>query len=308
MKIASLGYMTLEVTDLDYWRTTLPGLLGLQAVEGPGSGSVWVRVDERAWRVEVSRSVTNRLSVLGWEMATDDDLTAAEAELAALGHDPQRGSEELKSRRLVRELVSFTDPFGFRHELFTGHRVLPNSFAPARPVSGYVTGDQGLGHVVLNVPDFAAAHRFYTGRLGFRLSDTMAFQPPGAPAPMRLNFYHLNARHHTLAFGETPGSFGIHHLNLQVDSLDDVGIAYELCQRASVPMTMTLGRHTNDRMVSFYMVTPAGLAIEYGWGAIEIDDQWSTTSYEAPSSWGHHFVPDTPAGMLEPFERSTAIA
>jgi len=52
----------------------------------------------------------------------------------------------------------------------------------------------------------------------------------------------------------------------------------------------TLGRHVNDRMISFYMATPSNFPIEYGYGGLVVD--WSRhTVFEAtsPSLWGHDF-------------------
>lgn len=63
---------------------------------------------------------------------------------------------------------------------------------------------------------------------------------------------------------------------------------------------MTLGRHTNDQMVSFYVRTPAGFDIEYGWGATEVDEQtWSVAKYSRTSVWGHEMA-DLEPGALEP--------
>ena len=70
-------------------------------------------------------------------------------------------------------------------------------FTPGRPMSGFVTGEQGLGHVVLIVPDLAAAEAFYTDVLGFRLSDSVE-------AGLSLRFLHCAghaARHHTRRAG-----------------------------------------------------------------------------------------------------------
>ena len=52
--------------------------------------------------------------------------------------------------------------------------------------------------------------------LGFRLSDRIE-------AEVCLRFLHCNSRHHTLAFAAVPGMVGMHHLMLEVGSLDDVG-------------------------------------------------------------------------------------
>jgi hypothetical protein len=41
-------------------------------------------------------------------------------------------------------------------------------------------------------------------------------------------------------------------------------------------------------MVSFYMRTPSGFEVEYGYGARTIDDSiWKVERHEAPSIWGH---------------------
>lgn len=33
-----------------------------------------------------------------------------------------------------------------------------------------------------------------------------------------------------------------------------------------IPLVMGLGKHSNDRMYSFYFKNPSGWAFEYGWG------------------------------------------
>lgn len=75
---------------------------------------------------------------------------------------------------------------------------------------------------------------------------------------------------------------------LQLQSLDDVGATYDLCQTQEVPIAMKLGKHTNDHMVSFYLRTPSGFNVEYGWGAREVDDSiWQVQVHTAGSIWGH---------------------
>ena len=44
--------------------------------------------------------------------------------------------------------------------------------------------------------------------------------------PFRAYFFHVNARHHSLALIET-GRNGMHHLMVELFSLDDVGQSYE---------------------------------------------------------------------------------
>ena len=80
-------------------------------------------------------------------------------------------------------------------------------------MAGFVTGSQGLGHVVLLVPDLDAAERFFTEALGMRRSDTVE------GGGFDLRFFHCAgsaARHHTVAFAAVPGMAGLHHLMLEV--------------------------------------------------------------------------------------------
>ena len=69
--------------------------------------------------------------------------------------------------------------------------------------------------------------------------------------PFRAYFFHVNARHHSLALIET-GKNGMHHLMVELFSLDDVGQAYDIALTQQDRVSVTLGRHTNDFMTSFY--------------------------------------------------------
>jgi 2,3-dihydroxybiphenyl 1,2-dioxygenase len=164
-------------------------------------------------------------------------------------------------------------------------------------MDGFVTGAQGMGHIVLLAPDLQEAHRFYTEVLGFKVSDRVI------DGPRELIFYHCNGRHHSLAIGSPrPGARGAHHLMIEVRSLDDVGRAVELCEKHGVPVSKSIGRHTNDRMVSTYLFSPSVLRVEYGSGALAIDEVWEPKTYASSSIWGHKELrPDLPpAMMIEP--------
>src|SRR5699024_5308720 len=89
----------------------------------------------------------------------------------------------------------------------------------------------------------------------------------GRPAdgdPAWLRFLGCNPRHHSLAFTPFPNPTGIIHLMVEVGSADDVGLALDRALRRKVKMSASLGRHVNDKMLSFYMKTPGGFDCEYG--------------------------------------------
>ncbi len=159
-------------------------------------------------------------------------------------------------------------------------------------MAGFVTGAQGLGHVVLLVPDLDDAERFVTEALGLRRTDTVE------GGGLDLRFFHCPgsaARHHTVAFAAVPRLAGLHHLMLEVTSLDDVGTALDVIGAREIPLAMSLGRHTNDLMTSFYVRTPSGFEIEYGTGGVVVDDDtWTVGSHQRGSRWGHHPPSDGP--------------
>jgi 3,4-dihydroxy-9,10-secoandrosta-1,3,5(10)-triene-9,17-dione 4,5-dioxygenase len=88
--------------------------------------------------------------------------------------------------------------------------------------------------------------------------------------------------------GETPS--GIVHLMMEVGGSDDVGLCLDRALRRKVPMSATLGRHVNDKMLSFYMKTPGGFDIEFGCEGLEVEDGgWVARESTAVSLWGHDF-------------------
>jgi extradiol dioxygenase len=298
MKIMSLGYLRVESPDAKEWATFGPEVLGLALSDDGRNGpdSVALTNDDRPGRLTVTAGERNRVNRIGWELPDAEELERAAAQLSDAGVEVRRATDEWRHAARVRDLISFTDPAGFTHELFWGQLVVPNSFRAGRAMSGFVTAGQGLGHVVLIVPDLVEALDFYRRVLGFRVSDEIDMHGN------RLVFFHVNSRHHSLAIMGIPGARGLHHLMLQVDSLDDVGAAHDLCANRGIPLAMTLGRHTNDRMFSFYLRSPSGFEIEYGWGADVVDDedQWVVTHMQTTSIWGHRPGDAPPPGCMEP--------
>jgi extradiol dioxygenase len=298
LKIMSLGYLRVESPEAKEWTTFGPDVLGLATSEDPlgRPNVVSLTNDDRPGRLTITEGPANRMTGIGWELPNAEELDRAATELAAAGVEVRRGTDEERTAARVRDLISVTDPAGFVHELFYGQLAVPGSFRPGRAMSGFVTGGQGLGHVVLVVPDLAPSLDFFRRVLGFRISDEIDMMGG------RVVFFHVNPRHHSLAILAIPGVRGLHHLMLQVGDIDDVGVAHDLCAERGIPLAMTLGRHTNDRMFSFYVRTPSGFEVEYGWGAETVDDEneWVVTHMVSPSLWGHKPGAAGPPGCLEP--------
>jgi 2,3-dihydroxybiphenyl 1,2-dioxygenase len=291
--LQALGYVGFGSADLDDWRQFGTGLVGLQAVER-GPSLLAFRMDDRKQRIVIDRAMPEGSRFFGWEVADAAALDLLAARLESAGVEVTAEPQTLADTRRVGGLISFHDPAGNRLEAFYGAEIDETPFLPGRSISGFRTGPLGVGHAVLTVAKLDAVMPFYVDLLGFRLSDYIE-------KPFRAYFFHINARHHSLALIET-GRDGMHHLMVELFSLDDVGQAYDVAQGQPERVSVTLGRHTNDLMTSFYAKTPSSFMIECGWGGRDIDPpKWKPFEVKAgPSLWGHERV------WLPPADREVA--
>jgi 2,3-dihydroxybiphenyl 1,2-dioxygenase len=293
MTLQALGYVGFGSSALEDWRHFGTRLVGLQAVERSPSLLAF-RMDDRKQRIVIDRSMAEGERFFGWEVRDADALDALAAELERAGVEVTAEPQSLADNRRVRGLISFADPAGNRLEAFHGGVIDDTPFRPGRSISGFRTGPLGLGHAVLTVENVEAVMPFYVDVLGFRLSDYMQ-------KPFRAYFFHINARHHSLALLES-GRNGMHHLMVELFSLDDVGQSYDVALSEPDRVGVTLGRHTNDFMTSFYARSPSSFMVECGWGGREIDPStWQAVEMkDGPSLWGHE------RNWLPPAERVAA--
>ena len=243
------------------------------------------RYDEQVWRLSLAASGEDDLTFIGLEVNSIEALEALAKALKEKGISVDQGSEALCAERGVSAMICCEDPFGLAVELYVGERLAGNPFKPAREHAGFVTGDMGLGHIVLSAPDEAAATGFFMESLGFNLSDHVLLGPEGRQ--LRLTFMHCNSRHHSLAIAPIPAPKRLNHIMMEAATMDEVGRTLDIVQRSNVPVSSSLGKHTNDMMVSFYMQTPSGFDIEYGCEGLAITDDWTPSVHYAPSLWGH---------------------
>ena len=287
MDIHALGYLRLEATDLDAWERFARDGLDME-VRRHGDSELRIRIDERPARLVIAAGDANRLTAVGWEAASLSALARVTAALGDAGHAVTEATADELADRRVEAMVHVEDPNGTHLEIYAGpaldHRPVTSSAG-----SRFVAGDLGLGHVVLPEPEIDAAMDFYQDVLGFQHRDSMRLPgmgPDGTDAWIR--FLGCNPRHHSIALFQGPVPSGIVHLMVEVDDLDAVGRGLDRCRDLEAPLSATLGRHTNDQMVSFYVGTPGGFDVEYGTGGLVVDpDSWVTTEITAVSYWGH---------------------
>jgi extradiol dioxygenase len=279
MELLGLAYVGLNTAKPDEWEDFAHEVLATPTTRE--DDRLLLRMDERVYRFDVRNAAEDSLGWLGWEVGSADELAAWETHLAKQGVQAKRASVEERTDRKVLDFIWFHDPGGIRNEISYGQGADFRPLEFARPMEGYLTGDLGMGHAVVGVEDYQANYDFYVDTLGFRVSDIFR----GFIA-----FLHCNPRHHSLALVESD-SPGLRHVMMEVHTLDDLGFAMDAAYARDI-VTQTLGRHTNDRAVSFYMRTPSGWDIEYGWSGQHVDDEiWAVRQLVGPPSlWGHQKI------------------
>jgi len=289
-EIRALSYFVAQIDDLHKWRDYAENVLGMMTSEAPGGG-LYIKMDNRPFRMLVVEGAPDRYLASGWELGSKPAFDALLEKLSSKQVAFELQSAEFCRQRGVNEAAVLFDPCGNRHELTWGYLSDCEPFVSPQGVPRFLTGDMGLGHTVLPAPDFDACAAFYRDVLGFAISDIFNFRPdPNGPA-IRIHFMHCgNARHHSLAIAEYDVPSKCVHVMVEVDSMTEVGRAHDRRVAHKVPLSATLGQHLNDQMTSFYMKTPSGFDLEYGWGGLQVDwDKHTAFEFTKVSIWGHDF-------------------
>jgi 2,3-dihydroxybiphenyl 1,2-dioxygenase len=282
-----LGYLGLEVADVPAFETFMRDTVGLV----PGDDPHHFRNDGKAWRIAVQEGPRNDAAYAGFEAVDDRAFAATVARLRANGFDVHAGTDDERKARAVDDLAWCVAPWGTRVEIVHGLRDAVAPFASELVPGGFLTEHEGFGHAVFAATDLAEAHRFATEGLGMEQSDWLEMDAGGFTLEVR--FYHCNARHHSLALAGVPFDVPtkLHHVMVEANRVDDVGTAFDRAFASGLPIANGLGKHPNDEMFSFYVVTPAGFQLEFGTGARTISEPWTGNQmYDRISAWGHQPV------------------
>jgi catechol 2,3-dioxygenase-like lactoylglutathione lyase family enzyme len=135
-----------------------------------------------------------------------------------------------------------------------------------------------IGHVVLNVSDLKRSVEFYTGVLGFRVSDIYGEDMmPGGMVFMR-----CNPDHHGIALvggAGSPGKGDLHHLAFEVGSLDEVFRARRHLRERGATIVFE-GRRRAGVQIAVEFLDPDRHNLEIYWGL----DQIGTDGASRPAS------------------------
>lgn len=283
MGIRKLGYVGLNVTDLDAWTDLLGRTLGVAVTTEKAGGEevALAELDDFRYRLALYPGVEDGPRHVGWIVDSPLDLDSLTCRLEHSGFAVEEGRADEAALRGASQFRYFTDPVGHRVEIALGETKVRTAAARA---AGAGRGVTGLGHLVLAGPKLAELRDLYETVLQFKLTD---FRAPG------LYFLRCNPNRHSITLARAEAAF-IHHLELEHGSLDDVGHAHRRARSNGVPISIGLGRDMNDRVVSFYVRNPSGFHLELGCDGIEVGNDWLPHDFGVPDVWGHHHAHANP--------------
>lgn len=279
IELIDVRYARMGTADLEGAVRFATEIVGLETVRRE-DGRVYLRGDDRDHNV-VYFNGDPKDHVLGFELADEQGLEDAIAELKAADIPHRRGTDAECADRRVTDFVSFQDPTGNWFDLVV------------RPFHGtrryFPTRDAGItefSHVGLRTSNAPRDEAFWTTHFNIHANDWIG------PAPL-LSF---DAVHHRIALfpADSPG---IQHLNFQVASIDDVMRSYYFMRDRQVHIVFGPGRHVTSGAMFLYFEGPDGMVYEYSHGVRMIDDpsyrprQFPFTP-EAFCAWGAR--PDIP--------------
>jgi len=297
MSVSSVGYLRLGVADPSAWIEFGTSILGLmEAGRADGQGARFLRMDDHPFRFMVEPAEKEGLIATGFEYRNRDAWQETCDALVAAGFEIEAGSSEEAARRCVTGFVSTRDPSGNLLELYYGRALDYTPFNSPVGINNFVTGDEltgdmGFGHAVLPAPNTEETIDYFTQLIGLGISDDLTPPMPEGAPDTRIIFLHAdNPRQHSLALYNNPHPAGVVHIMVEVETMDEVGLAMDRAKAANVPIIASLGRHVNDNMCSFYVMSPGGIAVEFGYDGLLVDwDNYTHTVSTIGDLWGHEY-------------------
>lgn len=277
--IKELAYIVIDEGDVEAWSGFGTQLLGFEVQRHRSVLTMKMDLSPPRYFV-LERKSNSSYPTLGWLTADADTLDVIGTRLKdfAISSSPL-ADVDLRFRQAAGGL-RFVCHNGISHEIVYG-RGDGAPYQPTSDVTGFVTGEGGMGHTAWLIPDIAAMDRLMLGALGMTLREEIS-----APN-VQGHFYGCNPRHHSLAaFGNR--ELHLEHVMVEMNELDDVGRAMDRCDALGYKLLQPLGRHRTDHMVSFYVETPSGFGMEIGFDGVLCGDDWiEQREHRRRRAWGH---------------------
>ena len=261
IRCKKLGYVELNVSDLERSRKFYQDVVGLDHVRKRADGAEMFRGDDEESRsVILHQKQQAGFKSVGWMLEDDAQFENVHRRL----RDADVGYQELASAecdlRQAGRVTRAVKPYSHATlEFFT-----PTKDRSSKPLAISHTKIQRTGHVVFSTPQEKELIAFFRDVLNFRESDSI-----GEATTFMRPFAH--PLHHGMGIGKSAKRV-FHHLNFMVLEIDDIGNAQNRMKKHDVPILFGPGRHPASSSVFFYFLEPDGMTPEYSFGMEEFSE------------------------------------
>jgi 2,3-dihydroxy-p-cumate/2,3-dihydroxybenzoate 3,4-dioxygenase len=283
INLHDIRYLRIGTADLESSIKYATDIIGLQLAAREGktayfrSDKVAVRGDTRDHSLVLFEGDPADQTI-GLDLLSPDDLDAAGAALEKAGRPVHFGTRAECDSRRTKAMIASTDPSGNKIEI-----VARPYHSGQRYFHGRDAGITHFSHIGLYTTDAARDTKFWTQLCNARVSDWLGDSP----------FLRIDTTHHSIVLFPSNRT-GIHHVNHQVEDLDDVMKSYYFLKEKNVRIVHGPGRHPISTAIMVYFEGPDKLTYEYSCGVKHVmpeeeatyrPRQFSLESYNA-CMWG----------------------
>jgi len=271
IKARRIGHAVFETPDLERLAEHYTHVVGL-VIAARERDRVFLASKLGHLAVELRRGGDVGCRKLSFEVAPDTDLADAERELAGLGIRSARRNDPAPG---ISNALTFTDVKGTEIALFAGWSALAVREAPRGAAV------EKLGHVAYFADDLQKAIDFYSGVLGFRVSDWIGDY---------FVFMRCNPDHHTVNFMRDPRP-RMHHIAFQLDDWSQMKTACDVLGKHNIEIAWGPVRHGPGHNIAIYHRDPDDQIIEMFCDLDRMADE--ALGYFEPRPW-HRDNPQRP--------------
>jgi 2,3-dihydroxy-p-cumate/2,3-dihydroxybenzoate 3,4-dioxygenase len=241
--------------DLDSSTKFATDIIGLQLAAREGKAAYFrshktaVRGDTRDYSLVLFEGDPADQTI-GLELLDPADLDVVGATLENAGHRVHFGTRDECDGRRVKAFIASNDPSGNKIEIFSRPYHSGTRYFPGRDA-----GITHFSHIGLFTTDAQRDTEFWTQLCNARVSDWLGESP----------FLRIATTHHSIVLFPSNRT-GIHHINHQVEDLDDVMKSYYFLKEKNVRIVHGPGRHPISTAVMVYFEGPDRVTYEYSCG------------------------------------------
>jgi 2,3-dihydroxy-p-cumate/2,3-dihydroxybenzoate 3,4-dioxygenase len=261
IRYKKLGYVVLNVTDLDKSVNFYENIVGMQFVERENE-TVFLRSSYDHHNLILEQAPEAGLVRVAYELEKIEQFQGVYDYLTEQGLNPVELSAKETQRLAQGRTLRFKDPIlGVTYEFYVGMMQMGLPFVPKKArITRFL-------HVVYETNRFDEMLEFFTKTLNFKISDTAGREDSWAwlrafPSPY----------HHDFAITKGPEN-RLNHIAYQAERVDDVGIQVNRLNDNNVPILFGPGKHHPSGSIFLYFADPDGFTVEYSQGMEEFPEE-----------------------------------